>query len=70
MRDLTSLGWVAIILLLIGGLNWGLIGLFDVNLVAAIFGVGLLARLVYIIVGVAAGYIIYLIYLLKFKKVL
>lgn len=46
---------VAIILLIIGGLNWGLVGLFDFDLVAALFGRGTtLARLVYILVGVAA----------------
>lgn len=46
---------VAIILLIIGGLNWGLVGLFDFDLVAAIFGRGTtLARVVYILVGLAA----------------
>lgn len=47
----------ALILLIIGGLNWGLVGLFDFDLVAAIFGGGnILARIVYIIVGAAAVY--------------
>ncbi len=42
-------------LIIIGGLNWGLIGLFDFNFVAAIFGGGSLpARLVYLLVGVSA----------------
>ncbi len=46
---------VAIILLIIGGLNWGLVGLFDFDLVAAIFGRGTtLARIVYILVGLSA----------------
>jgi uncharacterized membrane protein YuzA (DUF378 family) len=54
-----SLGLVASVLLVIGGLNWGLVGLFNVDLVAAIFGAGsLLSRLVYIIVGLAAVYTI------------
>lgn len=39
-------------LLIAGGLNWGLIGLFGFNLVAAL--VGPFARIVYIAVGVAA----------------
>lgn len=39
-------------LVLVGGLNWGLIGLFGFNLVTAVFGP--LARVVYIAVGVAA----------------
>ncbi len=42
-------------LLVVGGLNWGLIGLFDWNLVNALFGsVAWLERAVYILVGVAA----------------
>ncbi len=45
-------GTVAYILLLIGGLNWGLVGAFDFNLVSFLFGEGtLIARVVYIIVG-------------------
>lgn len=46
---------IAIVLLIVGGLNWGLVGLFDFDLVAAIFGPGTtLARVVYILVGIAA----------------
>lgn len=45
---------VALILLIAGALNWGLIGFFDFNLVDAIFGVGsLLSRIIYALVGVA-----------------
>ncbi len=52
-----SLDLVASVLLVIGGLNWGLIGLFKVDLVGSIFG-ALLSRLVYILVGLAAVYMI------------
>ncbi len=46
---------VAFILLVVGGLNWGLVGLFDYNLVNAILGNWeMLERLVYILVGLAA----------------
>lgn len=42
-------------LVIIGGLNWGLIGLFNFNLVNAILGsVGGLEKLVYVLVGVGA----------------
>jgi len=45
------------VLLIIGGLNWGLIGLFDLNVAAAIFGeMSVLTRLIYVIVGLAALY--------------
>ena len=51
-----ALDVIAAILLVIGGLNWALVGLFQFDLVAAIFGgTGtFLARLVYILVGAAA----------------
>jgi uncharacterized membrane protein YuzA (DUF378 family) len=46
---------VTLLLVIVGGLNWGLVGLFSFDLVAAIFGSGsALARLVYILVGVSA----------------
>ena len=52
--------WIALILVIIGGLNWGLVGLFNYDLVAAIFGAGSsLSRIVYILVGLAALYMIY-----------
>lgn len=59
---------IALIIVIIGGINWGLVGLLQLNLISAIFGFGLLARLIYIIVGIAAGYLCYLIYLEKTKK--
>lgn len=44
------------ILLVIGGLNWGLVGLFDFNLVSALLGQSALSSLVYILVGLSALY--------------
>ncbi len=45
----------ALILTLIGAINWGLIGIFEFNLVAAIFGdMTVAARIVYALVGIAA----------------
>jgi len=46
---------IAAILLVVGGLNWGLVGVADFNLVAALFGAGsILSSAVYALVGVAA----------------
>ena len=57
MKRLRGLDFVALILLVIGGLNWGLVGIFDWNLVRAIFGdLTILSRIVYILVGLAAVY--------------
>ena len=46
---------VTLVLVIVGGVNWGLVGAFDFDLVAAIFGAGsVLARLVYVVVGLSA----------------
>ena len=45
------------ILLVIGGLNWGLIGFFNFNLVTAIFGeMGMMSRIIYGLVGISGLY--------------
>jgi uncharacterized membrane protein YuzA (DUF378 family) len=53
-----SLNVVATILLIVGGLNWGLWGMFQFDLVAALFGGNSagLSRIVYSLVGIAAVY--------------
>ena len=54
-----ALDTTALVLTVIGGLNWGLVGFFDYNLVDQIFGVGSFwARAVYAIVGIAALWVI------------
>ncbi|MDO8618973.1 MAG: DUF378 domain-containing protein [Candidatus Daviesbacteria bacterium] len=50
-------GWV----LVIGAINWGLVGLLGLNIVEAIFGVGsMLTKVVYIVVGLAGVYKAYI----------
>lgn len=49
--------WISLALLIIGGLNWGIIGLSNENLVNMIFGQ--LDRVIYVIVGLAALYELY-----------
>lgn len=51
-----SLDMIVAILLVVGGLNWGLVGIFNFNLVAALFGTSILASIVYILVGLSALY--------------
>ncbi|MCU0653028.1 MAG: DUF378 domain-containing protein [Candidatus Pacebacteria bacterium] len=58
MSNLNTLDWLALILVIVGGLNWGLVGLFDFDLVAAIFGkMSLLSRAVYSLVGLSSLYV-------------
>ena len=48
---------VAAVLLVVGGLNWGLVGVANFDLVATLFGTGsILAKFVYTLVGVSAVY--------------
>ncbi|KDR31097.1 hypothetical protein BG57_13970 [Caballeronia grimmiae] len=51
--------WVAGALVIIGALNWGLVGAAQFDLVAAIFGAGTVAaRIVYVLVGLAGVYML------------
>jgi hypothetical protein len=55
-----SADWITLVLVIIGGLNWGLIGIFSFDLVEFALGsVPALQRAVYILVGLSAIYMIY-----------
>lgn len=57
---------VAYLLVLVGGLNWGLIGFFEYNLVGELFGFDSgLTRVIYCAVGLAAVYLAYTMYMVK-----
>jgi uncharacterized membrane protein YuzA (DUF378 family) len=52
-----AINTVTLLSLIIGGLNWGLVGLFGFDLVATIFGeMSVLSRIVYVLVGLSALY--------------
>jgi uncharacterized membrane protein YuzA (DUF378 family) len=54
-KAMKPLNLITLILLVVGGLNWGLVGLFNFDLVATLFGAGsILARIVYMLVGLSA----------------
>jgi len=53
-----ALTWIAVIVLVIGGINWLLVGAFNFDLVATLFGqMSALSRIVYMLVGLAAIYV-------------
>jgi len=57
---LNVVDWLAFVLVIVGGVNWGLVGFFKFDLVAQIFGdMSALSRVVYALVGLAALYLIY-----------
>lgn len=48
---------IALILIIVGAINWGLIGFFEFNLVAAIFGtMSVISRIIYALVGISGIY--------------
>lgn len=57
---MNALDKLCILLVVVGGLNWGLVGAFDYNLVDSLFGAGsALSRVVYVVVGLAALQVLY-----------
>ena len=58
MNKLSTMDWVAVVLVIVGGLNWGLVGFFGYDLVASVFGdMSGTSRVVYGLVGLAALYL-------------
>lgn len=51
-----ALDIICLVLVIIGAVNWGLIGFFEWNLVEALFGFSWLARVIYALVGLAGLY--------------
>jgi uncharacterized membrane protein YuzA (DUF378 family) len=68
MKKMGLLGLICQILVLIGALNWGLVGAFRFDLVYKIFGAGIVSRIVYIVVGIAAVYLIVDLFMPKTEK--
>lgn len=68
MYKFNLLDKVSLILVIIGAINWGLIGLFNFNLIGSLLGepANLIGRLIYIIVGVAGMNM--LMFIFKMKK--
>lgn len=59
-KKMNALDWIALVLMIVGGLNWGLVGLINTDVVANVFGTqSPYARVLYVLVGLAALYAIY-----------
>lgn len=62
MKKLNYLDWVAVVLVIVGAVNWGLVGLFNFDLVEAVFGeMTLVSRIVYDLVGLSGIYLIFIV---------
>lgn len=55
MKKVSAFSKISYVLLVIGGLNWGILGLFDYNVIGKIFSTDV-ARIIYSAVGLAALY--------------
>ncbi|MDA3802877.1 MAG: DUF378 domain-containing protein [Patescibacteria group bacterium] len=60
MRKIHPIEWFAFLLVIIGGLNWLLVGVFSFNLVSFFFGdMSVLSRIVYFLVGASSIFLIF-----------
>ena len=60
VKRFNAVDWISMTLLIVGGVNWGLVGLFNFDLVATLFGeMSALSRIVYIVVGLSALYTLF-----------
>lgn len=51
-----TLHWLATFLVFLGALNWGLVGVFDYNIISAVLGNATLIKVAYVLVGLSAVY--------------
>ena len=59
-RTSRGVGWLATVLVIVGAINWGLVGLFGFNAVTALFGkFPMLVRAIYVVVGISGLYLVY-----------
>lgn len=56
---MNAVDWVAIVLVIIGALNWGLVGFFNYNLITSLFSDGTFTKVVYDLVGLSGLWMIY-----------
>lgn len=52
MEMIRRLEPIALLVMVVGALNWGMVGLFDTNVISDVFGGGTLTDIVYVVVGV------------------
>ncbi|HLF53672.1 MAG TPA: DUF378 domain-containing protein [Candidatus Nanoarchaeia archaeon] len=57
-KDMGTLGWIAFVLVIIGAINWGL-AVWDINIVASLFGAGTFAKVIYGLIGLSGVWMIY-----------
>lgn len=61
-NEMTIFDWIGVVLLIVGGLVWGILGIFDINLVYVVFGMTWISRVIFSLVGVASVYSVWSLY--------
>lgn len=56
---MNTLDWIAWVLVVVGAINWGLLGAFNYNIVEMLFGMGMITQWVYILVGLGGLYFLW-----------
>lgn len=60
MTKLSIIDWIAVILVIVGGVNWGLVGLFNLDLVSEVFGgESGFDTVIYVVISLASLWMIY-----------
>ncbi len=57
---MSTIDWLAWVLVVVGAINWGLVGVANLNLVETIFGMGTLTQVVYLLVGLGGLYMLWM----------
>jgi len=60
MKKMSQVDWVAWVFVVVGAINWGLLGVSRVNLVESLVGTGALAQVVYILIGLSGVYVLWM----------
>jgi len=59
IMKMSTMGWISWSLVVVGAINWGLVGLWNINLVESLFGYGGLTNIVYMLVGLSGLYMLW-----------
>ena len=60
MKKMSQVDWVAWVFVVLGAVNWGLLGVSRINLVESLVGTGALAQVVYILIGLSGVYVLWM----------
>lgn len=64
-----TIEWIVLVLVILGGLNWGVYGIYNYNLIDALFGFGsTIGRTIYDLIGLASIWLIFMVAKLQSRR--